>query len=81
LLRIIYVSQRTGVFNGNRGFLDGSSSSKRQICGKIEPLIAPVKDMFAAMFFVSIGALIDIGQFRVFLVPALLITALMVVGK
>ncbi len=44
-------------------------------------IIAPVKDMFAAIFFVSIGALIDVTQFREFLLPALLITALMVAGK
>ncbi len=48
---------------------------------KITDLISPIKDMFAAIFFVSMGALIDVTQFRVFLVPALLVTALMIVGK
>jgi monovalent cation:H+ antiporter-2, CPA2 family len=48
---------------------------------RINTLISPIKDMFAAIFFVSMGAFIDVTQFRVFLLPALLITVLMVVGK
>lgn len=37
--------------------------------------------MFAAIFFVSMGALIDIIQIRGYLVPALIVTAAMIVGK
>jgi monovalent cation:H+ antiporter-2, CPA2 family len=44
-------------------------------------LILPIKDMFAAIFFISMGALIDVTQFRSFLIPALLVTVLMVIGK
>jgi monovalent cation:H+ antiporter-2, CPA2 family len=55
------------------------ASSKCVDC--VTALISPVKDMFAAIFFVSMGALIDITQFRVFIFPALLITALMIFGK
>lgn len=48
---------------------------------QIADLISPVKDMFAAIFFVSMGALIDVTLFRAFIVPALLVTVLMVTGK
>ena len=48
---------------------------------RIKNVISSVKDMFAAIFFVSVGALIDVTQFQYFLIPALLVTALMVVGK
>jgi CPA2 family monovalent cation:H+ antiporter-2 len=37
--------------------------------------------MFGATFFVSIGALIDFTQLSVFLIPALIVTAIMMVGK
>jgi CPA2 family monovalent cation:H+ antiporter-2 len=37
--------------------------------------------MFAAIFFVSMGAFIDVTQFQTFLIPALLVTAIMVAGK
>ena len=62
-------------------FLMGVIVASARSAEKVETLISPVKDMFAAMFFVSMGALIDITQFRVFLLPALLITALMIFGK
>ena len=62
-------------------FLMGVVVASAKSAEKIESLISPVKDMFAAMFFVSMGALIDITQFRVFLMPALLITILMIIGK
>ncbi len=62
-------------------FLMGVVVANAKSAEKIESLISPIKDMFAAMFFVSMGALIDITQFRIFLIPALLITVLMILGK
>jgi monovalent cation:H+ antiporter-2, CPA2 family len=44
-------------------------------------LVSPIRDMFAAIFFISMGALIDITQFREFLLPAMLVTVLMIIGK
>ena len=62
-------------------FLAGIAVASAKSVEKIGSLISPLKDMFAAIFFVSIGALIDIGQFENSLLPALLITVLMIVGK
>jgi monovalent cation:H+ antiporter-2, CPA2 family len=59
------------------GVIIGSSSNAENVTGLIEP----VKDMFAAIFFVSMGALIDIIRFREFLIPAILVTVLMIMGK
>ena len=41
----------------------------------------PVKDMFAALFFVSIGMLMDVRLFPEFIIPALIVSAVFVVGK
>ncbi len=62
-------------------FLVGILVASSKSSGKVASLTSPIKDMFAAIFFVSMGALIDITQFRVFLVPALMVTAMMMVGK
>jgi monovalent cation:H+ antiporter-2, CPA2 family len=62
-------------------FLMGVIVANARSVDQITILISPIKDMFAAIFFVSMGALIDVTQFRVFIWPALLITVLMVVGK
>jgi CPA2 family monovalent cation:H+ antiporter-2 len=62
-------------------FLMGVIVASAKSADKINSLISPVKDMFAAIFFVSMGALIDITQFRTFWFPALIVTLLMIVGK
>jgi CPA2 family monovalent cation:H+ antiporter-2 len=62
-------------------FLMGVIVADSRSVEKVESLVSPIRNMFAAMFFVSMGALIDISQFRVFLLPALLITGLMIFGK
>jgi CPA2 family monovalent cation:H+ antiporter-2 len=62
-------------------FLMGVFIASAKSAEKVATLTSPIKIMFAAMFFVSMGALIDITQFQVFLPAALLVTATMVVGK
>lgn len=52
----------------------------RQIA-KIEALMHPVRDLFSAVFFVSIGLLIDPALLARYAVPILVITAVVVVGK
>ena len=41
----------------------------------------PLRDMFAALFFVSLGMLMDIFTIGDFLAPALIISAVFIVGK
>ncbi len=48
---------------------------------EVARLTSPLKDMFGALFFVSVGALIDVSQFQAFLLPALIITLTTVGGK
>jgi monovalent cation:H+ antiporter-2, CPA2 family len=62
-------------------FLMGISIANSKSAPKISTLISPIKDMFAAMFFVSMGAFIDITQIQTFLVPAIIVTAAMMTGK
>lgn len=62
-------------------FLMGVVVASSRSADYITKLISSVRDMFAAIFFVSMGALIDITQFRIVLVPALIVTGLMILGK
>jgi CPA2 family monovalent cation:H+ antiporter-2 len=62
-------------------FLMGVIMAGARSADQISDLVSPVKDMFAAIFFVSMGALIDITQFKAFILPALLVTVLMIIGK
>ena len=62
-------------------FLMGVIIAETKYIETIVSIVSPVKDMFAAIFFVSMGALIDVTQFGSFLFPALLVTILMISGK
>ncbi len=62
-------------------FVMGSILAETDEGERIEHLLASVKDLFAAVFFVSVGMMIDPGILREHFVVVLLITVLTVVGK
>jgi monovalent cation:H+ antiporter-2, CPA2 family len=75
------VSNLLGFSMAIGAFLMGVIIADTKSIDKIVEIVSPIKDMFAAIFFVSMGAFIDITQFVSFLFPALLVTVLMIVGK
>ena len=44
-------------------------------------LATPIRDMFAALFFVSVGALMDISLLPLFIIPALVLIAVSLIAK
>ena len=75
------VGNALGVSMAIGAFLAGVFIAGSRSAGRVAELTSSIKDMFAAIFFVSMGAFIDITQFRSFLIPALVVTAVMVAGK
>jgi len=62
-------------------FLVGILVAAAKSAEKVAHVTAPIKDLFAAIFFVSMGTLIDITQFQDFWVPVIIVTAVMLLGK
>lgn len=62
-------------------FIMGSILSETIEGERIEHLILPVKDLFAAVFFVSVGMLIDPVVLMEYAVPIAIITLATIVGK
>lgn len=62
-------------------FLIGAVISEAREIGRIEVLTEPIRDMFSAIFFVSIGLLIDPKLLATQWLPVLVITVAVVVGK
>ncbi|HYF37565.1 MAG TPA: cation:proton antiporter, partial [Prosthecobacter sp.] len=62
-------------------FLIGAIIAEARHIYRIEALMHPVRDLFSAVFFVSIGLLIDPAMLMQHIGPILIITALVVVGK
>lgn len=62
-------------------FLVGAIVAEARQIAKIEILMEPVRDMFSAVFFVSIGLLIDPTLLAKYAGPILIITAVVVIGQ
>ena len=62
-------------------FLVGLIAASSDVCRKLETLVAPLKSMFSAVFFVSIGLLVDPMQMWHYLPHILVVSLVIVVGK
>ncbi|MCE9545429.1 MAG: cation:proton antiporter [Planctomycetia bacterium] len=62
-------------------FIAGSLVAESGVESKIEHLVQPVRDMFAAIFFVSVGMLINPGDIAAHWLLVLVFLVLVVVGK
>ena len=62
-------------------FLIGAVIAEAREIHRIETLIEPVRDMFSAIFFVTIGLLIDPKMLVAYWLPILVITVAVVLGK
>jgi CPA2 family monovalent cation:H+ antiporter-2 len=62
-------------------FLIGAIMAEAREVGKIDVLVAPVRDLFSAVFFVTVGMLIDPRLVMEYWFPILVLTFLVVVAK
>lgn len=72
---LAFIANQIGVSVAAGAFFAGVlvAESKTQAVARI--ISTPLKDMFAALFFVSVGALMDINLLPLFIVPALVLIA------
>lgn len=62
-------------------FIMGAVVAVSREIGVVEALVAPLRDMFSAVFFVAIGMLLDPALLLNHAVPVLILTVAVVVGK
>lgn len=80
-LLMVYLASAAGFSPALGAFVMGSLLAETTKAEKIEHLVHPVKDLFGAIFFVSVGMMVNLPQIVDYLVPILLITIVCVVGK
>lgn len=80
-LLMVYLSSAAGFSPALGAFIMGSLLAETTKAEKIEHLIKPVKDLFGAIFFVSVGMLINLSTMGEYIVPIILITIVCIVGK
>lgn len=73
--------QQLGLSAAAGAFLIGAVLGDSEHADEMDRIMSPVRDMFAALFFVSIGMLIDVTLAIDFLVPSLIVAAVFIVGK
>lgn len=78
---MVVLATKVGFSPALGAFIMGSILSETLEGERIEHLIHPVKDLFAAVFFVSVGMLIDLEVLSQYWAPILTITFATIVGK
>ncbi len=80
-LLMVIMATKVGFSAALGAFVMGSILAETIEAEKIEHLVKPVKDLFAAIFFVSVGMMVDPGMIAQYIGPILLITLVVLVGQ
>ena len=75
------VGQQLHISAAVGAFIIGTVLGDTEYSEMLNTTIAPVRDVFSALFFVSIGMLIEIAVLWQFIAPALIIASVFMVGK
>ena len=80
-LAMVMIATRAGFSAALGAFVMGSLLAETAVVDKIERVVRPVKDLFGAIFFVSVGMMIDPVVVWQYAVPILVLTLLVLVGQ
>jgi monovalent cation:H+ antiporter-2, CPA2 family len=78
---VALLAQRFGYSVALGAFIAGSLVAESGVAHEVERLVVPVRDMFAAIFFVSVGMSIDPSMLVTHAGPIAALTAVVVIGK
>ena len=78
---MVMIATQAGFSSALGAFVMGSILAETVEAERIERLIKPVKDLFGAIFFVSVGMLIDPAMLWEYKVPILIITVVVMAGQ
>ena len=80
-LGMVIVATSVGFSSALGAFIMGSILAETDEAERIESTIKPVKDLFGAVFFTSVGMLVDPAMFVEYIKPILVITFVVISGK
>jgi len=78
---MVVVAAKTGFSAAFGAFIMGSILAETLEAEHIERLVKPVKDLFGAIFFVSVGMMVDPAMIAQYWLPILIITLTVVLGQ
>lgn len=80
-LAMVMIAVKAGFSSALGAFVMGSLLAETVQANTIERLVKPVKDLFGAIFFVSVGMMIDPSLLVSYWGPILILVALVIVGQ
>ncbi|AKQ47291.1 sodium:proton antiporter [Rufibacter radiotolerans] len=80
-LLMVVIATQAGFSPALGAFIMGSILAETVFSEKIEHLTKSVKDLFGAVFFVSVGMLIDLRLLILYIGPVFLLTVVTILGK
>ena len=78
---MVVLASKTGFSPAFGAFIMGSILAETAEAESIEHLITPVKDLFGAVFFVSVGMMVDPAMIVEYALPIFVITLAVIVGQ
>jgi K+:H+ antiporter len=76
-----FIAYQIGISVAAGAFFAGVLIAESKSHAVSRVLATPIRDMFAALFFVSVGALMDITLLPLFIIPALILIAVSLIAK
>ncbi|MGA9841939.1 MAG: cation:proton antiporter [Nitrososphaeraceae archaeon] len=76
-----FVAYEIGISVATGAFFAGVLIAESKVHSVTKVLATPIRDMFAALFFVSVGALMDIRLLPIFIVPVVVLVVVSIVAK
>ena len=78
---MVVIASSVGFSAAFGAFIMGSILAETVEAEQIEHLVTPVKDLFGAIFFVSVGMMVDVALIAEYIVPILCIIAAIMLGQ
>lgn len=80
-LGMVFLATKSGFSAALGAFIMGSLLAETMEAEKIDTMISPIKDFFGAIFFVTVGMMIQVTSLGANILPILLISLLVIVGQ
>ncbi len=78
---MVLLATSSGFSSALGAFIMGSILSETELIGRIEKNLQPLKDFFGAVFFVSVGMMVNPLMFITYGKPIIVITLIVIIGK